>query len=158
MFIPSGVSVRETHRIHHQGVAVPVPDGVAVVGEIGIVGMRAAVGVNVPNLHVRFGDHGDHARRVQDLDGIWLAHDSRHSGRHAVGLRRIVRRIGLEGLEHGCILRRERELLRRGEPPPRPKVISQTPFMSGNCAMEAHVPPGNLLASAAMHGASGERD
>src|SRR5579862_4708599 len=31
----------------------------------------------------------------------------------------------------------------------RPNVISQTPFMSGNCAMDAHVPPGNLLASAA---------
>ena len=36
-----------------------------------------------------------------------------------------------------------------------PKVISQTPFISGNCAIEAQVPPGNLLASAAFqHGAA----
>src|ERR1700733_11093312 len=38
-------------------------------------------------------------------------------------------------------------------PPPRPpNVISQTPFRSGSCAIDAHVPPGNLLASAAMDG------
>src|ERR1700722_18462095 len=37
-----------------------------------------------------------------------------------------------------------------GAPPlPRPKVSSQTPFKSGNWAIDAHVPPGNLLASAA---------
>src|SRR5580698_2007469 len=36
--------------------------------------------------------------------------------------------------------------------PPRrpPKDISHTPFKSGSCAIEAHVPPGNLLASAAI--------
>src|SRR5580700_9661608 len=34
-------------------------------------------------------------------------------------------------------------------PPPRPKLISQTPLMSGSFWMDSNEPPGNLLASAA---------
>src|ERR1700735_3505645 len=45
-----------------------------------------------------------------------------------------------------------------GPPPPRrpPKLISQTPFISGNCAIVVQVPPGNLLASAPNPGTAAD--
>src|SRR5271168_5042079 len=41
-----------------------------------------------------------------------------------------------------------------GANPPRPNVISHTPLISGNFAIESNVPPGSLLASAANPGAA----
>src|ERR1700744_3198547 len=38
-----------------------------------------------------------------------------------------------------------------------PKVISQTPLKSGNSAIDAHVPPGNLDASAALQAEGGNK-
>src|ERR1700678_383914 len=55
----------------------------------------------------------------------------------------VLRMSWYAGVSEGCSGRTP------GAPRRPPKLISQTPSISGNCAMDAQVPPGNLLASAA---------
>ncbi len=105
---------RKADAIDNQRVAFPAPDGVAIVSEIGIVGVFPSIGVDVADLHIGLDDDGHFTGREQEFDRVRLAHDPRHAGRDTVGRRVVLRRIGLVGLLHGLVLRRERN--RRGLP------------------------------------------
>src|SRR5205085_8042679 len=78
-----------------------------------IFGMLAAIGVDVANLHVRFDKDGYLTGREKKLDGIWLAHDSRHSGRNAIRRRTVFGRVLLIRLLDRRELRCQQHLLRR---------------------------------------------
>ena len=106
----------EADRVHNQRVAVPMADRVAVIGRIGILGMAAAVGEDLPPLLVSLGDDRDLAGREQEFIRVRLAHDSGHAGRHAVRRGRILDLAGLLsgpiGVEFCLIGRRQRRGLR----------------------------------------------
>src|SRR5581483_4236037 len=66
--------------------------------------------------------------------------------------RKSFRKASYLGVRANCCGGPKSPAPRAAAPVGRPKVISQTPFMSGSCAMEAQVPPGSLPVSAAGHG------
>ena len=78
----------DADRVHHQGVALPMPDRVAFEGWVWVRRVAAPIGVDAPNLIV-LGNDGHTPRGEQSLKGEGGGHDARH----AVG--QTLHRIGV---------------------------------------------------------------
>src|SRR5262245_26800964 len=72
---------RDSRRVHYQSLSVPTSDRLSRVGGIGIAGVLATIGIDVPNGGALFHKHGDAARSEQELDAKSKTHDVRHAPR-----------------------------------------------------------------------------
>ena len=86
----------DRNRVDHQGVALPMADGVAVKGQIRIVGMRTPVGIDAAQaIAVGFAQHVDDAGGEGELHGVV---GDQHPGGHALGQTVAEELVGPAGL------------------------------------------------------------
>src|SRR5882672_3478400 len=86
-FVHRQVRLRqERHRVDHERVFLPVPDGMAMKARVGIGRMRAAIGIDAPQpIAIALAEYRDPARREQNFEGIVSdEHPARHAGRETV--------------------------------------------------------------------------